>query len=1250
MASGAGVANTYVAFSPAWGDYNGDGHPDLFVGNNINSVLYSNDGDGTFTNATSAAGVSSTSARGAAWGDYDGDGDLDLYVAHSSAANKLFENNGAGTFTNVATAAVASADSSLGVSWADYDGDGDLDLYVSNTPYKANILYRNDGGTFVVTGEAAGGSSSLGVSWGDYDGDGDPDLYVANGANGTRQANVLYRNDAGAFTATGLAADEGVGHSGTWADYDGDGDLDLYVTNTFSPNALYRNDGSDVFVDITLDEGAADPRVSRSASWADYDGDGDLDLYVTNDSGNDNALYRNDATVANWLQVELAPTYNAPNGVGARVITVAGAQRQVRYPDGGAGFYAQNATPVFFGLGAETTIDSLIVEWPSGEVSAQVNVAKNQLVTVNEPLFALTGEAASTLNSWGASWGDYDGDGDLDLHVANYGQVDSLYRNDAGVMTPVAVTTMTTGVSNSYGGAWGDYDGDGDLDLSVGIAASSANQLWRNDGGGAFVNAAGTAVVGNANSGYATSWGDFDGDGDLDLYVATNTTNVLYSNDGDGTFTNSGQAANGSISYGATWGDYDGDGDPDLYVVNSVANALYRNDAGVLTLLSGVAADASDGRSGSWGDYDDDGDLDLYVANYSGTSVSNVLYRNDGGDAFVDVSSAAGVASSSPSLSASWVDYDEDGLLDLYVANTLVSGYSPANQMYRNGGDGTFVDVAQSAGVADGGNSYGAAWGDYDGDGDPDLYVANVSSMANALYRNEGTTSKWLSVGLASTVSAPDGNGARVTAVVGSQRQTRTSDGGTGWGGQSVGPVLFGFGPTATSVDSLIVEWPSGLVTTQTGVATNDTLTLSEPTELYALTGEASSTLNGFSASWGDYDGDGDLDLHVANNAQIDSLYRNDAGVMTPVAVTTMTTGTSNSYGGAWGDYDGDGDLDLSVAINGYNLLWRNDGADAFANVTSAAGVYATILSYGTSWVDFDGDGDLDLYWSNNGANVLYSNDGDGTFTNSGQAANGSSIRARRGATTTGTGIRICMSNNGANALYRNDGGVLTLQSGVAADASNGRGASWGDYDDDGDLDLYVPNASATNVSNVLYRNDGVDVNGAEVFSDVSSAAGVASPSLSVSASWVDYDEDGLLDLYVANTFVSGYSRANQLYRNGGDGAFVDVAQSAGVADGGNSYGAAWGDYDGDGDPDLYVANYSSMANALYRNEGTTSKWLSVGLASTVSAPDGNGARDGGGGQSASDAHVRRRHGLGRSERRAGALWLWPGRRRVSIR
>ena len=546
-----------------------------------------------------------------------------------------------------------------------------------------------------------------------------------------------------------------------------------------------------------------------------------------------NNLYRNEGTTSKWLSVGLASTVSAPDGNGARVTAVVGSQRQTRTPDGGTGLGTQSVGPVLFGFGpTATSVDSLIVAWPSGLVTTQTGVSTNDTLTLSEPtpLYARTDEASSTLNSHSASWGDYDGDGDPDLYVTNYGQVDSLYRNDAGVMTPVAVTTMTTATSNSYGGAWGDYDGDGDPDLSVGI--HEYNFLWRNDGSDAFTDVTSAAGIYATIASYSTSWVDFDRDGDLDLYWSNGGANVLYRNDGDGTFTDSGQAANSSTSQGATWGDYDGDGDPDLYVVNTAPNALYRNDAGVLTLLSGVAVDASSGRGATWGDYDDDGDLDLYVTNYSGTNVSNVLYRNDGGDALVDVSSGAGVASTSPSFSASWVDYDEDGLLDLYVANYFASGYSRANQLYRNGGDGTFVDVAQSVGVADGSNSPGAAWGDYDGDGDPDLYVTNYG-MANTLYRNEGTTSKWLSVGLASTVSAPYGNGARVTAVVGSQRQTRMPDGGTGgYGGQSVGPVLFGFGQTTTSVDSLIVEWPSGLVTTQMGVATNDTLTLSEPSSV----------------------------------------------------------------------------------------------------------------------------------------------------------------------------------------------------------------------------------------------------------------------------------------------------------------------------------------------------------------------------------------------------------------------------------
>ena len=138
-----------------------------------------------------------------------------------------------------------------------------------------------------------------------------------------------------------------------------------------------------------------------------------------------------------------------------------------------------------------------------------------------------------------------------------------------------------------------------------------------------------------------------------------------------------------------------------------------------------------------------------------------------------------------------------------------------------------------------GGNSYGASWGDYDGDGDPDVYVSNYG-QPNSLYSNEGVTAGWLSVELVPTASAPNGSGARVIAVAGGQRQTRTTDGGGGsmFGSQSVGPVLFGFGPTTATIDSLIVEWPSGAVTERVGVVPGDTLIASEPEALYALTGE----------------------------------------------------------------------------------------------------------------------------------------------------------------------------------------------------------------------------------------------------------------------------------------------------------------------------------------------------------------------------------------------------------------------------
>ena len=297
----AGVANSSASqqrlgTNLAWGDYDGDGDLDLYVTNWGSSVsrsdnrLYRNDGDGTFTDVAGAAGVSdSRNSIAALWGDYDNDGDLDLYVVNFFEQDQLYRNNGSGSFSRVTGSAgvnVISQGSEAGAAWGDYDGDGDLDLYLCKY-YFPNSLYHNNGdGTFsevAVSSGVADIRDSEDAAWGDYDGDGDLDLYVVN----REQNNALYRNDGGgtfAEVACALSLDNtDVGRSARWIDYDADGDLDLYVANV-GANALYRNDGNGQFVNVAVGDlrSNAAAWVSWAGAWGDYDADGLLDVFVAN--------------------------------------------------------------------------------------------------------------------------------------------------------------------------------------------------------------------------------------------------------------------------------------------------------------------------------------------------------------------------------------------------------------------------------------------------------------------------------------------------------------------------------------------------------------------------------------------------------------------------------------------------------------------------------------------------------------------------------------------------------------------------------------------------------------------------------------------------------------------------------------------------------------------------------------------------------------------------------------------------------
>ncbi len=388
-------------FNPAqggtWGDFNNDGHLDIFVPYEIpNNRLYSNKGNGSFTAVTIGEIVNDGGrSLGAAWGDYDNDGFLDLAVANDQGQNDfLYKNNGDGTFAKITAGPVVSdgADGTC-VAWADYDSDGDLDLFVGNQNSQNNALYQNNGdGSFsaVTSGPVVNdGANTQGASWGDYDNDRDLDLFVANSGG----ANALYRNDgSGNFTAltTGpVVTDNTDAHGSAWGDFDNDGDLDLFVSTNSdaAANLFYENNGDGSFSSIsgapTLALGFA-----TGASWADIDGDGDLDLFVAQDQGTANLLFVNEGASGNWLDIELTGVLTNKRAIGAKVLVYAeidGQQvAQMHEISGQTGRGGQSDLAARFGLGDATNIDSIRIKWPSGVTQRLRNVAPNQSITVAE--------------------------------------------------------------------------------------------------------------------------------------------------------------------------------------------------------------------------------------------------------------------------------------------------------------------------------------------------------------------------------------------------------------------------------------------------------------------------------------------------------------------------------------------------------------------------------------------------------------------------------------------------------------------------------------------------------------------------------------------------------------------------------------------------------------------------------------------------------------------------------------------------
>jgi hypothetical protein len=487
----------------------------------------------------------------------------------------------------------------------------------------------------------------------------------------------------------------------------------------------------------------------------------------------------------------------------------------------------------------------------------------------------------------GCAMFDYDGDGKLDLFLVNSAGRHALFRNEGeGTFTDQTVSAgLDARVGYGMGCAAADYDGDGDLDLF--ITGDGRNTLYRNRGDGTFEDV--TDPAGVRGGGWCTSaaWGDVDGDGWLDLYVCRylrlspgapriwsyrdvmmacppriypGEPGTLYRNRGGTaaqpwscTFLDVteawGAVARDGKSLGCTFTDVDDDGRLDLFVANDgVANRLFRNRGDRFAeegLLAGVAYNANGDAEASMGvdvgDYDGDGRLDLVVTSFQ--NETDAIYRNEGNGQFVYTTADVGLTEETKpylSFGCGWLDWDNDGLLDLFIASGHVQDtihradpecdFAQPRHLYSGSG-GRFTRAGASApALAAPAVGRGVAFGDLDNDGDVDILVNNNGGAPMLLINTDGNRRPWLRVQLQGRPPNRFGVGARVRVTAGGRTSIAEARAGHSYASSSDPRLHFGLG-SSTRVERVEVRWPRGATSLLTDLRPNQEITIAEPNE-----------------------------------------------------------------------------------------------------------------------------------------------------------------------------------------------------------------------------------------------------------------------------------------------------------------------------------------------------------------------------------------------------------------------------------
>jgi|GEM_PF-1577425 len=508
-------------------------------------------------------------------------------------------------------------------------------------------------------------------------------------------------------------------------------------------------------------------------------------------------------------------------------------------------------------------------------------------------------------NSRSASLADIDNDGDLDLMFQGGSGAQQLFRNNligTGSMTytnisgslPFDPNDSNIALGTSWSAAWGDYDGDGNIDMFVGQSNIGGNgAVLRGDGLGGFTNE--SVAIGLDDPGFHqnVAWVDIDNDRDLDLILAMEgpEKHEIYLQGPGGSFTPVGASVGfqedfGTKSYGMAIGDTDGDGDLDIYIstcigFNNIRNNFYENQlaqTGTLSFIDIADTNGTQFMQNSYGaeflDFDDDGDLDLFMVGADGQL--SKIWRNDGGNQFTDVDTITGhalLSDVSGDLNGGRaVDYDNDGDLDLFFHDHKpLNGKDAARKLYRNDGNWEFTDVTVSEGLsATNEGAYDSTWADIDLDGDQDLIAPTDSGTDERVFISDASTNgnHWMYIKLSGPTDNTTGIGAALYATLDegtAQERTIRREANTNAGtfNQSDLPVHFGLG-SATQIDELRIEWPDGTIQTIQDLSADQYLTINTPGDFNGDHAVDDDDL----AQWeGDYGINGDSDANLDGNS-----------------------------------------------------------------------------------------------------------------------------------------------------------------------------------------------------------------------------------------------------------------------------------------------------------------------------------------------------------------------------------------------